>query len=177
MTENTLSLTSERLVLREQLLGDWLDYRDFMTSENSRLMGGPFSEMQAWTVFYRDASQWNQFGHGALMIDLKGTDECIGQIVINHDPLFPEKTLGWMLYPQFQGNGYSVEAARTVRDWAFETLNLESMTSHIDRENTRSLAVARKLGAELDPKALRRRPDDLVFRHINPAFKAAVAQT
>jgi RimJ/RimL family protein N-acetyltransferase len=41
-----------------------------------------------------------------------------------------------------------VEAARASIDWAFATFELNRIVHCIDRENTASQAVARRLGAE-----------------------------
>ena len=99
------------------------------------------------------------------MIDRMGDGTCIGQVSINHGPLFPEKELGWMLYDGFEGQGYAHEAAAAMRDWAFDILGLETLVSYVDPGNQKSIAVAERLGAVRDPDALRQDPEDLVFRH------------
>jgi len=43
--------------------------------------------------------------------------------------------------------GFAVEAARASIDWAFATFDVERIVHCIDRENTASQAVARRLGA------------------------------
>ncbi len=47
-----------------------------------------------------------------------------------------------------RNKGYAVEAARAAIDWSFATFELDSIIHCIDRENTASQAVARRLGAE-----------------------------
>ena len=49
---------------------------------------------------------------------------------------------------EFRGKGYAVEAARAAIDWSFATFELDRIIHCIDRENTASQAVARRLGAE-----------------------------
>ncbi len=93
---------------------------------------------------------------------------CVGQVGINHGPLFPEKELGWMLYDGFEGQGYATEAAIALRDWAFATLELESLVSYFDPANAASMAVAKRLGAVPDPDAPRQDPEDVVYRHYRP---------
>lgn len=100
------------------------------------------------------------------MIDLVETRECVGQVGINHGPLFPEKELGWFVYAGHEGRGYATEAALALRGWAFETLKLPSLVSYIAPGNTASIAVAERLGARLDRVAPRADPKDLVYRHI-----------
>lgn len=158
------TIRTDRLILRAPVAADFSDYADFLASERARYMGGPYDRRGAWGLFCHDVAQWALFGHGALMIDLPGRT-CIGQVGINHGPLFPEKELGWLIYAGHEGQGYASEAAAALRDWAFERLGLETLVSYVDPRNRRSIAVAERLGARLDANADRTDPDDLVYRH------------
>lgn len=91
--------------------------------------------------------------------------ECVGQVGINHGPLFPERELGWLLYEGHEGQGYATEAARALRDWAFGAGGLETLVSYFDAGNHRSIAVAERLGGRPDPDAPRQDPDDIVYRY------------
>ncbi len=159
------NIRTPRLILRMQIIDDFPAYARFLASPRSAGMGGPFDTRAAWGLFCHDLALWQLFGHGALMIDLSETGECIGQVGINHGPLFPEKELGWLVYDGNQGKGYATEAASALRDWAFTALGLPSLVSYIDPNNAPSIAVAERLGATLDPSAPREDPDDLVYRH------------
>lgn len=134
-------------------------------SDRSVHMGGPHDQRAAWFWFCQDVALWQLFGHGALMVDLRQTGQCVGQVGINHGPLFPEKELGWLLFDGFEGQGYAVEAATALRDWAFKELKLESLVSYIDPANLASVAVAERMGAIRDWDALGQDPEDLVYRH------------
>ena len=160
------TLRTARLVLRPLVLADFDAYLELMASPRSAGMGGPFDEARAWGLFCHDVACWTLFGHGALMIDVAATGECVGQVGINHGPLFPEKELGWLLYDGFEGQGYVTEAAAALRDWAFAELGLPSLVSYFDPANTRSIAVAERLGAVRDDDAPRQDPDDVVYRHL-----------
>lgn len=159
------TLTTERLVLRAPVLDDFAVYAQFLASPRSRYMGGPYASFAAWGLFCHDIACWRLFGHGALMIALRSTGECVGQVGINHGPLFPEKELGWLVYGPHEGHGYALEAARALRDWAFAVRELPTLVSYVDQDNARSRALAEKLGARLDPDAPRQDPEDLVYRH------------
>ncbi len=99
------------------------------------------------------------------MVDVRTSGECVGQVGINHGPLFPEKELGWLVYEAAEGFGYATEAAAALRDWANQALGLTGLVSYIDLENRASIKVAERLGAILDPQALKQDPGDLVYRH------------
>lgn len=160
------TLQTARLVLRPPVLADFAAYWSLMATDRARFMGGPFDERQAWGMFTSDLAMWWLFGHGCLMIDVADTAICVGQVGINHGPLFPEKELGWLLYADAEGKGYASEAAIAVRDWAFETLGLATLVSYVDPNNLPSIRVAERLGGVRDDKAERPDAEDLVFRYV-----------
>ncbi|PLW76994.1 GNAT family N-acetyltransferase [Cohaesibacter celericrescens] len=159
------SIKTERLLLRPMNMADWPRYAALMQSTRSVYMGGPHSPKDAWGLFCSDVAQWALMGHGALMLENQRSGQCIGQVGINHGPLFPEHELGWFVYPEAEGRGYAFEAACAFRAWAYETLGIESLVSYMDAENHRSRRLAERMGAVLDSTAPRPDPDDLVFRH------------
>ncbi|WP_176085289.1 GNAT family N-acetyltransferase [Martelella sp. HB161492] len=170
-------LNTKRLILREALMSDFSAYAALMASPRANGMGGPHDEAAAWHMFCHDIAQWPLLGHGALMVDLAETGQCIGQVGINHGPLYPEHELGWLLYDGYEGKGYATEAASALRDWAFSALKLETLVSYTDADNTGSIAVAKRLGAVLDGQAPRPHPADLVWRHPRPEAAALSAST
>ena len=55
-------------------------------------------------------------------------------------------TLGYWLGEGYWGHGYATEAAHAAVDWAWTNLEDRQVISLIDRENTRSIRVAERLG-------------------------------
>ena len=159
------TLETPRLILRTPRMEDFPAYATLMASPRSIYMGGPFDQRGAWGMFCHDVALWSLYGHGALMIDVKNTGTCVGQVGINHGPLFPEKELGWLLYDGFEGHGYATEAAEALRDWAFATLNLPTLVSYFDPENHRSMAVSARLGGTRDDNATVQDEGDVVYRY------------
>lgn len=158
-------LETGRLILRAPTMADYPAYSRFIASDRSRMMGGPHLRWAAWGLFASDVAMWQLYGHGALMLDLKAGGECIGQVGINHGPMFPEKELGWMLYEGFEGQGYATEAGRALKDWAFSQLKLETLVSYFDPENHRSMAVSTRIGGVRDDTATPQDAGDVVFRY------------
>ena len=163
------TLTTNRLVLRPHVLGDYDDYGHLMMSERARFMGGPFEPIDAWRNFASDVVQWTLIGGGALAVTLRDAGTVVGQVCLNRIPPFPEPELGWIAYDGHEGHGYVTEAARAFGHWCLTHLNLSSMVSYIDPENARSIAVAERLGAKRDDTAIRpdgESPEEcLVYRH------------
>ena len=52
------------------------------------------------------------------------------------------------------GQGFATEAARAVRDYAFETLRLPRLVALIDPGNVRSIRVAERIGLRYDRDAM-----------------------
>lgn len=158
-------LMTERLILRPIILDDFAGYERLMASPRSIHMGGPFDRAAAWGLFCHEVALWHLAGHGGLSIELRATGACVGQVEINHGPLFPERELGWQLYEGHEGKGYVTEAARALRDWAFDELGLATLVSYVDPDNSRSIAVAKRLGGVIDASAQRQDESDFVFRY------------
>jgi RimJ/RimL family protein N-acetyltransferase len=60
----------------------------------------------------------------------------------------PAVEIGWWLAPFAWGCGYATEAALALRDLAFGELGLERLSVVLYAGNLKSVAVARRLGAE-----------------------------
>ena len=165
MTSAIPTLLTARLTLRAPVQDDFPAYAALWASPRSVHMGGPHDSFAAWGLFCHDIASWHLFAHGALMIDLRSSGECVGQVGINHGPLFPEKELGWLVYAGHEGQGYAYEAATALRDWAFDDLGLPHLVSYVDPANARSVALAQRMGALRDMQAQGQDPQDLVFRH------------
>ncbi|WP_422040386.1 GNAT family N-acetyltransferase [Roseibium sp.] len=160
------TLRTERLILRPMTMDDWPAYFAFMQSGRSAGMGGPFDKKMSWALFCHDMAQWPLMGNGGLMIDDGASGTCLGQVGINHGPLFPEHELGWFVYPGAEGKGIAFEAARALLAWAGSERRLPGLVSYVDADNLRSRQLAERLGGVLDAEAERPDPEDLVYRHF-----------
>lgn len=61
-----------------------------------------------------------------------------------------ETEIGYRLHPDYWNRGLATEAARAVRDYAFEALKLERVISLIHPENHASRRVTEKNGMKLE---------------------------
>ena len=159
------TLTTERLTLRPHRLADFDPYAETLASPRARFMDR-LDRRDAWFVFCNDLAGWQLRGFGLWAVDLRdGTH--LGQTGIQRPDHFPKPEFGWILHDGHEGRGYATEAARAARDWARG--RVPSLVSYITPGNDRSVAVAKRLGAILDPNA--RLPDGedhtetVVYRH------------
>lgn len=159
------TIETDSLVLRPHVLGDMDIFWDFYQSDRSAFMERPLGKSQLYSSFLAEVGSWEIYGYGGLAIETKD-GQLMGQVCIAQPPHFPELELGWLLFDGFEGKGYAFEAASAMRDYGFEILGVQTLVSYIDRKNTRSIALAEKLGAVLDPKAKAYDDVDLVYRHM-----------
>ena len=166
------TITTDRLTLRPHIAQDFEAYAALMMSDRARFMDGPCTLTDAWRNFASDVAQWDLFGTGALAVVNRETNEVVGQVGLNQIPPFPEPELGWLLYESFEGRGYMTEAATAFRDWCWTARDLPSLVSYIDPENSRSIALATRLGATRDDTATwpegETVEDCLIYRHPMP---------
>ena len=161
-------LETERLVLRPHRMEDFPAFAAFYASDAAGFIGGPMDARGAWKVFGSDVGGWELMGFGGLAIEEKATGAFAGQVALSKPPHFPEREIGWLLVPAFEGRGYAAEGARAARAYAYGTLGWATAVSYCDPENHRSIAVARRLGCIADAGAVPLDDGDIVFRHPAP---------
>jgi len=94
------------------------------------------------------AGHWALHGVGMFVVEEKQTGRFAGRVGPWLPSGWPGFEIGWGIASEFRGKGYAVEAARASIDWSFATFEIDQIVHCIDRENTASQAVARRLGAE-----------------------------
>ena len=172
---NTPTLQTERLTLRAPQAGDWPAWRAMIQSDRAVFIRPPgdFNEGQAWRGFGHVIGHWVLHGWGMFVFTRRGDNAPLGMT----GPWFPagwaEREIGWSVWsPEAEGQGYAYEAAQAARNHVFQSLGWDTAVSYINPDNTRSIALAERLGATLDPDAAL--PDmpgaegTLVFRHPTP---------
>lgn len=121
---------------------------------------GPFSREQAEQRFARALARTRELGFGRRWIVLKETGGGIGLTETKllgegFEGISPDDVeLGWLLTPSAWGNGYGTEAARAIRDEAFERLGLESVIALHHPDNPASGRIMEKLGMTFQSEAV-----------------------
>ncbi len=168
---DTPVLETERLILRAPGPQDWPVFRAMMASERSRFIrSGEIDEGQAWRAFGHVIGHWILRGWGNFVMTRKGDDAALGAVGPWFPAGWPEQEIGWSIWSaEAEGRGYAFEAAQAARGFAYDVLNWDHAVSYIDPANTRSIALAERLGARRDDDAAT--PGDapcLVYRHPEP---------
>lgn len=159
-------LVTERLTLRGQTYADFERLTALYQGERASYIGGRQPPAQVWRNFMNSVGHWPILGMGGWAIDVTASGQCVGEVAVCHPPDYPETELGWALFDGFEGQGYALEAAAAVRDWARNTLRPPSLVSYVDPSNAPSIKLAQRLGGVLDETGATPNGDAcLVFRH------------
>ena len=143
-------LETENLILRMLKAEDFDAHAKFLATERSKGVGGPVNRADAWRKFATDFGHWVLRGYGMVTIVEKSSGKQVGVVGFWNPEGWLEVELGWTVYDGFEGRGYAYEAANAMRKYAYETLNWKTLTSVIASDNTRSIALAKRLGAHFE---------------------------
>jgi RimJ/RimL family protein N-acetyltransferase len=167
------TLTTGRLTLRAPRLDDFPPFAAHFASDRSVHEDGPLGRAGAWKEFAAGAGLWLIRGYGSLSVADRATGAYLGEVGIYHLASYPEPELGWMVVREAEGRGIAREAALALRDWAYRALGWATLVSYIAPANARSIRLAERLGARLDPGAPQPEDDPcLVYRHPGPGAAA-----
>jgi RimJ/RimL family protein N-acetyltransferase len=144
------TLTTDRLTLRAPQPADFDRYAAFRNGPRSQSVGGPFTRSQAFHQFCALTGHWQMRGFGRWIVADIETDVALGVVGLYHPDAWPEPEIGWTVFDDAEGRGIAREAALATRRHAYETLGWQTVMSGINAENTRSLALAARLGARYD---------------------------
>ncbi|MEL6574088.1 MAG: GNAT family N-acetyltransferase [Pseudomonadota bacterium] len=139
-------VTTDRLTLRAPEQRDFETYAAFRASDRAKTVGGPFPRSHAFQSFCAIIGHWTMRGYGRWIVADKTTDEPVGLVGIFYPEDWPEPEVAWSMFANGEGKGYACEAAKAAREWAYETLGWNRLVSMVDPTNTRSVALAKRLG-------------------------------
>lgn len=143
------TLTTDRLTLREPRESDLETLVTFGQSDRTAFIGGKRDRFEAWRGLLAVIGHWALRGYGYWSVDTKAGD-FVGRVGVSRHDGWPEPELGWHLFDGQEGHGYATEAVRAVRAHAYGVWGMGPLMSYIAHENPRSIAVAKRLGAQYE---------------------------
>ncbi len=163
----SVTLTTERLILRQPEPRDLPASAAFWASERSHLMGGPWSAEEHRRETEDIYTQWRKHGFSLFSVTLKGSDQAVGMIGAFYPDTHHEPELGWSLWDAgLEGRGIAFEAASAARDWFFANTPYKTAVSYTDPDNHRSHRLCERLGAVIDAGAACPYPPPVrIYRH------------
>ncbi|SFJ37763.1 GNAT family N-acetyltransferase [Celeribacter neptunius] len=161
------ALETERLRLRGPENDDFEAFAQFYTNEDrSWGVGGPMDRATAWRFYGTNLGHWLLRGYGFWTVIEKASGAQVGRVGLWNPEGWLEAEIGWMMYDGFEGKGYAFEAAKAVRDHAYDTLGWGPLTSVIAPGNDRSVALAERMGARFERNWVSPSGKDaLIYRH------------
>ena len=165
MTLTIPTLDTQRLILRGPRESDFDAFAAFGASDRAHWIGGPFSRHRSWGGFLATYGHWALRGYGMWMAEDRASGRTAGRIGMIFNDGWAEPELGWQIFDGFEGKGLAQEAARAARDHAARHFGLDGVISYIRAENTRSLALAERLGATVEREGELIGIPMLVYRH------------
>jgi RimJ/RimL family protein N-acetyltransferase len=169
MVSNIPILETDRLVLRGPAAEDYPNFEATFTSYRARFMGGPLSEYESWMLYAAEIGHWQIHGFGMWMIHDRETDETYGMAGGWYPKGWPEREIGWVIWPRAEGRGIALEAVHAVRAWCYSRLGWQTAVTYVDPKNVASVRLCERLGAEEDLEAETIDSHDIVYRHPAPA--------
>lgn len=143
---SSFSIETDRLRLRTVVPADVEDLLHLHDDPIvARYMGQRDRAWYEWRV-KASAEEWEERGHGFVVILDSGSGEFLGRTGLKYWPQFGETELGWVLRPEARGRGVASEATNAVLGWGFERLGFDYVTAMIRPDNAASIAVAERLG-------------------------------
>ena len=106
-------------------------------------------------------SRYQKYNFGLYAVIHKASQKLIGfcgLLLWNFEDI-EEIEIGYRLATAYWGKGLATEAATSVRDYAWNELNIDKLICIIEPENIRSIRVAEKLGMNHEK--------DAVFQGLN----------
>lgn len=142
-------IETKRLLLRQYTMEDF-DALYELLSDPETMAHYPKPYDQAGTMRWLTWSldNYEKYGFGLWAAVLKETGEFVGDCgltmqVIDGETL-PE--IGYHIHKKYWRQGYGSEAARAVRDWAFNNTDFDTLYSYMKYTNVASYSTARANG-------------------------------
>ena len=123
-----IMLETQRLLLREYTSDDFDALYEIMSdAETMQHYPAPFDEARTRRWIEWNLENYAKYGFGLWAVVLKETGEFIGDCGItiqNIDgEMLPE--IGYHIHKKYWRRGFAKEAARAVRDWAFQNTDYD----------------------------------------------------
>lgn len=153
MGKGITTIESERLILRP-LEPEDLDavHAFFGNAENLEHFPAPFTREEVGKFIGEHGPTARDHGLGFLAVILKSSGQLIGDCGITHQEIDGnmEHEIGYHFHMAHWGNGYATEAARRMKQFGFEELQLDRVCSYMAEDHIPSRRVAERNGMTVD---------------------------
>ena len=144
-------IETERLLLRKFSTDDVEALLPILSDPTTmRFWPKPFAfeDVENWIA--RSLQSYEEHGFGKYAVVLKASGTLIGDCGILRLPVQgePVNDLGYIIHHPFWRQGYATEAARAVKDYAFDVLKLDVLHANMAWDHDGSRRVAENVGMQ-----------------------------
>ena len=138
-------IETDRLILREYTWDDYDALFEILSDpETMRHYPAPYDEagVRRWIQWNLD--NYEKYGFGLWAVVLRETGEFIGDCGLTMQLIDGESLpeIGYHIHKKYWRRGYAKEAARAVRDWAFQNTGFDCLYSYMKYTNVASYSTA-----------------------------------
>ena len=91
-------------------------------------------------------ASYDRYGFGLYLVELKGAQTPIGICGILKRDELPEPDIGFAFLPAHWSQGYALESATAVRDYARDAIGLPRLLAIVNPSNDSSIRLLERLG-------------------------------
>ena len=142
-------IETDRLILRNYTEEDFDGlYRIVSDPETMQYFPKPYDEAGTKRWITWSMEHYEKYGFGFWAVVLKETGELMGNCGLTMQNIDGEQLpeIGYHINKNFWKKGYAKEAARAVRDWAFQNTDFDTLYSYMDDKNIGSYSTAEANG-------------------------------
>lgn len=142
-------IESNRLMLRELTLADFDDlFLVLSDSDITEHYPYNFDETRVRNWILKNIERYKEYGFGLWAVTLKSSKKLIGDCGLTiqniNGKMLPE--IGYHIKKDFWRQGFGSEAAKAVRDWAFQSTQFNTIYSYMKYSNIASYSTAKSMG-------------------------------
>ena len=144
-------LETKRLILRPFFIEDFENFCKFLEDKHFRksikYQHKDLTTNEVLGLFNDIIKSYNTTSPNfALIIADKLSNVCLGSCGLTVKEACDEFECYYILFPQYWGNGYAIEAMRKLFEYAFLELHLSKLVAYIPSGNTHGWKVAERAG-------------------------------
>jgi len=138
-------LKTDRLIIRNFTPDDWKDLQEIIIDKEASEYAIYDHQFPTSEEEVKGITEWFSTGDNFLSVYEKTENKVIGYVSLNGES-DKVRDLGYCIHSAYQGKGYATEACVALIHYAFNTLNVERITSGTANLNYPSCKLLNKLG-------------------------------
>ncbi|MEO0636424.1 MAG: GNAT family N-acetyltransferase [Pseudomonadota bacterium] len=161
-------IETKRLILRGWDIGDLDSF--FALYEDRQYASYVSSVETRWQAFEKLAAligHWHMRGFGRFSVREKSTGKLIGHCGGSQIDGNREHEMNYTFHPDIAGQGYASEAVISALRYFYTKCGWVTAVSEIHPENTRSIALAKRLGAAFETTRTKDGVGYQMWRHLS----------